>query len=115
MTSVDPVKDISGNVTGYTISFTKGEPVTITNGATGPQGPTGPQRPNGPQGPGGTGSSNNSNDSCHDDSSHNHNSSMLFTGGEVTIIIFALITWFLIVIAIVSYNRAGFYRPWWML
>ena len=41
VTSVDPVKDISGNVTGYTISFTKGEPVTITNGATGPQGPTG--------------------------------------------------------------------------
>lgn len=41
VTSVDPVKDISGNVTGYTISFTKGDPVTITNGKTGPQGPTG--------------------------------------------------------------------------
>ena len=38
VTDVTPVTDISGNVVGYTISFTKGDPVTITNGSTGPQG-----------------------------------------------------------------------------
>ena len=41
VTGVTPNKDISGNVVGYTISFTEGEPVTITNGQTGPQGPKG--------------------------------------------------------------------------
>ena len=41
VTGVTPNKDISGNVVGYTITFTEGEPVTITNGQTGPQGPKG--------------------------------------------------------------------------
>lgn len=41
VTGVTPNKDISGNVVGYTITFTEGEPVTISNGQTGPQGPKG--------------------------------------------------------------------------
>ena len=41
VTGVTPKTDISGNVVGYTISFTEGEPITITNGQTGPQGPKG--------------------------------------------------------------------------
>jgi hypothetical protein len=41
VTGVTPNKDISGKVVGYTISFTEGEPITISNGETGPQGPKG--------------------------------------------------------------------------
>ena len=41
VTGVTPITDISGNTVGYTINFTQGEPVTITNGSTGPQGPKG--------------------------------------------------------------------------
>ena len=45
VTGVTEVKDDSGNVIGYTISFTKSSPVTIYNGATGGQGPIGPEGP----------------------------------------------------------------------
>ena len=41
VTGVDPIKDAAGNVTGYEISFTEGEPVVISNGQTGPQGDKG--------------------------------------------------------------------------
>ena len=41
VTGVTPITDISGNTVGYTINFTQGEPVTITNGNTGPHGPKG--------------------------------------------------------------------------
>lgn len=38
VTDVKPLTDIANNVIGYEISFTKGEPVKIYNGETGPQG-----------------------------------------------------------------------------
>ena len=41
VTGVDPIKDAAGNITGYRISFTEGEPVVISNGQTGPQGDKG--------------------------------------------------------------------------
>lgn len=41
VTGVTELKDAAGNVTGYEISFTEGEPVVISNGQTGPQGDKG--------------------------------------------------------------------------
>ena len=41
VTGVTELKDAAGNVTGYEISFTEGEPVVISNGKTGPQGDKG--------------------------------------------------------------------------
>ena len=41
VSKVEPVTDLSGAMIGCTIYFTEGEPVTITNGNTGPQGPQG--------------------------------------------------------------------------
>ena len=41
VTGVTELKDAAGNVTGYEISFTQGNPVVISNGQTGPQGDKG--------------------------------------------------------------------------
>ena len=38
VTGVNQLKDAAGNVTGYEITFTEGNPVVISNGQTGPQG-----------------------------------------------------------------------------
>ncbi len=41
VTGVNELKDAAGNITGYEISFTEGNPVVISNGQTGPQGDKG--------------------------------------------------------------------------